>query len=150
MIIIVQGENFRPHKVEALVDDMLSLFLQGIKHIDSREFASVKEKVLLNQITFSNSLKDVADKYYSSMQEKIFNPNERDYTELMKLVTPHSLYAFAKKFMMQESRRLTIELFAKQISAEEKNFLLMPSFNLNQKGYEITSLEVLTEKKFNN
>lgn len=147
LIILVQGENFRPHKVEALVDDMMSVFLEGIKHIDEKEFASVKQKILFEQIAFTNSLKDVADKYYDSVEEQLLNPNEKEYSELMKQVTLKSLYQFARRFLVKESRRITIELFAKKITDEEATYKLLPSFNLNQKSYQIWSLDDVVQRK---
>ena len=147
VIILVQGENFRPHKVEALVDDMMSVFLEDILHIDDHEFLAVKQSVLMELTTFTNSLKDVSEKFYDSIEDEILNPNEKPYSELIKSINQKSLKAFAKRFMIKESRRVTIELFAKKITEEEQSFRLMPSFNLNQKGYQIKSLnEMLTRK----
>lgn len=147
IIILVQGENFRPHKVEALVDDMMSVFLEDLSHIDDHEFAGVKQSVLGDMTSFSNSLHDVADKYYDAVEEELLEPNSKSYADLARGVTQKSLQKFAKKHLVKESRRLTIELFAKKMTQEEQIFRLMPSFNLNQQGYKLTTIDDLLKRK---
>ena len=147
VIILVQGENFRPNKVEAIVDDMLSLFLAHLKRIDTHEFRSVKESVLQELTSFSNSLDDVSEKYFEAIEEEMLNINEKPYSELIKKVTQKSLHSFVKKFLVNESRRITIELYAKDLKEEEKNFRLIPSFNLNQRAYKVTTLEEIMAEK---
>ena len=126
---------------------MLYLFLAKLKQIDSHEFRSVKETVLRDLTSFSNSLDDVSDKYFEAIEEEMLNINEKPYSELIKKVTQKSLHSFAKKFLVHESRRITIELYAKDLKEEEKNFKLIPSFNLNQRAYQITSLEEIMAHK---
>lgn len=127
---------------------MMSVFLEDLRNIDDHEFQAVKSSVLSDITTFSNSLKDVADKYYDDMDEEMLEPNEHSYHELCKGITQKSLQRFAKERLVKQSRRLTIELFAKKITEEERCFRLMPSFNLNQQSYQLTSIEEMMKRKW--
>jgi len=147
IIILVQGENFRPQKVEALVDDMMTVFLEDLVHIEEREFTAVKQNTLVQLTSFSNSLRDVSDKYYDAVEEELLEPNERSYTELMKEVTPKTLQKFAKKYLVKQSRRVTVELFSKRMTDDERNFRLMPSFTLSQQAYKLTTVEEMLARK---
>ena len=144
---MVQGENFRPHKVEALVDDMMTVFMEDLGHIEEKEFAAVKQNKLMELTSFSNSLQDVSDKFYDAVEEELLDPNEKTYAELVKEVTPKSLQRFARKYLVKESRRVTVELFAKKMAAEEKEFRLMPSFNLSGQAYQVTSVDEMLKRK---
>ena len=126
---------------------MMAVFLADISYIEEHEFASVKQNVL-NEITvFTSSLKDVSGKYYDSIEDDLLTPNEKSFAEIIKGINQKSLHVFAKKFLVKESRRITIELFAKKLNEEERDFKLLPSFNLNQKQYRVTNLEELIGRK---
>ena len=143
----MQGENFRPHKVEALVDDMMAVFLADISYIEEHEFAAVKLTILNEVTSFTSSLRDVSSRYYESIEDELLTPNEKSFAEIMKGISQKSLQVFAKKFLVKESRRITIELFAKKLSEDERDFKLLPSFNLNQKQYRVSGLEELVARK---
>lgn len=145
LIILVQGEKFRPNKLEGVVDDMLQLFLSSVTKINKNELNVVKQSVLSDLVEFSSSLKDVSGKYYENIEDQLLNKNEAGYEEIMKKVDQISLRDFAEQFLIRNSRRLTIELFANHISPAEKSYKLMSNFSLNQKEYRITTLEEIAQ-----
>ena len=115
--------------------------------IDEHEFAQAKKEIIEELNTLSNSLFEVAERYYSSFEDKLLNPKDKSYSELVPSITKKSLQNFANRFFVRESRRVTIELFAKSISSDEKTFKLSPSFSLNQRQYTVVTIDEITERK---
>lgn len=147
MIVLIQGENFRPNKVEAIVDDMLSIFSQGLSKITDYEFDQTKQKIFNQLYWLPDSLEDVSEKLNEAIEQELLNPKEKSYLEIKDDITKKSLKIFAEKLFFKESQRLTIELFSKGMSEEERHFVTPRAFNLNQRNYEIVSLEKMMEKK---
>lgn len=144
---MVQGEKFRPHKLEGVVDDMLQLFLSTITKIPKSELAVVKQSVLSDLTEFSSSLQDVAGKYYENIEDSILDKDEKSYSDIMADLNQISLRDFAEGFLIRNSRRVTIELFANRISDAEKTYQLLSNFSLNQKEYKVVTLDELVKRK---
>ena len=83
LIILVQGEKFRPHEIETIVDDLIKSFLDSVSSINDIELASVKQSTLSELSEFSTSLQEVAEKYNDNMEDKLMKNNEEDYAEIM-------------------------------------------------------------------
>lgn len=140
---MVQGEKFRPHKLEAIVDDMLQLFLSSISSIQLAELSVVKRQVLSDLTEFSTSLQEVAGKYYDGLEDKLLEKDERSYEEIVADVNQISLRDFAEEFLIRKTRRLTIELFAGKLKKKEREYRLLGNFNLGQREYTLAKLEDL-------
>ena len=54
---------------------------------------------------------------------------------------------FVNKYLVQQSSRLTIELFAEEVHSEEAEFVLNPNLTLNHRGYEVVTLEQIKMMK---
>lgn len=145
--MLVQGESFRPNEIERLVDKTISDFLNSLQNMDAAEFDRAKESVLFNLNEWSQNLPQVADKYYVNMDEQILEESDQTYAEIAQTMTQKSLYLFAKEFLINKPRRLTIELFAKQITEHESTFRLEAEHTLDQRPYEVVSLESLIDRK---
>ena len=144
---MVQGEKFRPQKLEGVVDDMLQIFLKNILEIGKSELDIVKQTTLSDLVDFSSSLEEVADKYYDNIEEDLLDENEQSYEKIIQEVSQVSIRDFAEEFLIRKSRRVTIELFANKMSESEKNYQLMKNFSLTQKEYSIVSLDELVKRK---
>ena len=114
-MVLIQGEGFRPNLVEQSVDNTIATFLDSLNHMSEEEFNKARESVLFDLNEFSLNLPRVAEKYFANMEEQILEESEQSYLELSRTVTQTSLYYFAKEFFVNKPRRITIELFAKQL-----------------------------------
>lgn len=143
----MQGESFRPNEIEHLVDKTILDFLNSLQNMEEDEFNKAKESVLFELNEWSQNLPQVADKFYVNMDEQILEESDQTYVEIAQTMTQKSLYLFAKEFLINKPRRLTIELFAKQISEQERAFRLESENTLDRRPYEVVSLESLIERK---
>lgn len=71
----------------------------------------------------------------------------RDYKGKLKV---DELYDAASKWLVDESKRITIEMFPALVTDMEQNFYMDRSYSLTEKNYEILSMEDLIRKKFEN
>jgi secreted Zn-dependent insulinase-like peptidase len=147
LIILVQGESFRPNAIEDVVDKIVAEFLENLEKMDSEEFGKAKDSVLNELNEFSQDLPQVSQKFFVNMDEQILEEGDQTYSEIAESVSTKSLYLFAKDFLINKPRRLTIELFAKEVTIEEQAFRLNPQQSLDKKPYEVVTLEALMERK---
>lgn len=145
--MLVQGESFRPHDIEHLVDGTIGDFLGTLETMDVVEFNKAKESVLNDLNEFSKNLPQVAEKFYVDMDEQILEENDQTYAEIAETLTPKTLHLFAKEFLVNKPRRLTIELFANKISELELVYRLDPAKALDSRPYDVVSLESLLDRK---
>lgn len=89
----------------------------------------------------------MADKYYINMDEQILEESDQTYGEIAETMTPKSLYLYAKEFLVNKPRRMTIELFANKVSEEEIAFRLDTAQTLDKRPYEVVGLDYLIERK---
>ena len=97
---------------------------------------------------FPDDLDEIASKIYYHLEEEKVNLDKTSYDEILDNIDVNELYQFAKKGLIDNSRRITIELFANKIDPEEANFKLLEVFALDQRPYEIVPLEILSNFKF--
>ena len=147
LIVLVQGESFRPHMVEKSVDTTIANFLDSLSKMSDEEFSKAMQSVLFDLNEFSLNLPRVAEKYFSNMEEQILEENDQTYVDISQTITQTSLYFFAKEFFVNKPRRVTVELFANQISEEERTFKLGQEFNLDKRPYDVVTLEKMLERK---
>jgi secreted Zn-dependent insulinase-like peptidase len=133
--------------LEGVVDDMLQLFLRSIADIKVGDLEIVKRSVLAELVEFSVSLEDVTQRYFDDVEDSLLDQNELEYQDVVKAVDQLSLRNFAEEFLVRQSKRLTIELFANQITTGEEQYRLQKNFSLNQREYSIVTLEELRKRK---
>ena len=143
----MQGESFRPNQIEKTVEKTLKNFLEEIKSMDENDFMEAKQSILNELNEFSTSLPHVAEKYFARMEENILEENDQNYTTISNSLTQESLYLFAKEFFVNKPRRITLELFANSISEDESGFNLSSEFTLDQREYELCTIDSLLERK---
>ena len=148
MMVLVQGESFRPHDIEGDVDDTLASFLKEIKGMKKSDFDSILRKTVRQLEYFPSDLDAVSDKLFMDMEEVLTDGKPESYISIYRKMTKEGLYEFIDGFMRKNFRRLTIELFANQVTPEEKDYRQIPDFNLNRKPYTLTDIETLVAKKF--
>lgn len=150
LIVLVQGENFRPHNIETQIDGMIEGFLQEMRSLTNEDLDKVKNHMLENLIEFSAVLEDVHEKYYMNVEEQILHEDSMNYTDIAAKINPRSLYQFAEDFFVKNQRRLTIELFASKITKEEHDFRMPSTFSLDKKPYTLKTIDELVAMKTRN
>lgn len=147
LIILVQGESFRPNAIESVVDRVISEFLTKLENMEADEFQKAKDSVLNELNEFSQDLDQVSQKFYVNMDEQLLEEGDQTYNEIGESCTTKSLYLFAKDFLVNKPRRLTIELFAKEVTLEEQAFRMDASQSLDKRAYEVVTMDFLIEKR---
>lgn len=147
VIILVEGESFRPNNIEKVVDETISNFIKGIMSYDDEDFIAAKDNTLQQLSEFSPNLPSVAEKFLVNMDEQLLSEDDQTYEEISKSITKNSLYLFAKDFLINRPRRLTIELFANKIESNEMSFKLEADLNLDKRNYEVVTLDYLLDRK---
>jgi len=67
--------------------------------------------------------------------------DQTSYANILKFNKISEFREFTSRYLLQDSSRLTIELFANEVRAEEANFILDSNLSLNHREYEIVTLE---------
>ncbi len=69
MLVLVQGEKFRPDAIEKTIDEMILNFIDTLKILTSESLELIKKKTVEELNDFSPQLSEVADKYQASVEE---------------------------------------------------------------------------------
>ena len=147
LIVLVQGESFRPHQIEHQVDGMIQTFIQGLTGISEEEFEKVKALMLEQLTEFSVLLENIHEKYHHAVEEQILKEDDVSFEDISKSLTRESIQEFANEFFVQNQRRVTIELFASRVDEDEARFTMASSLGLGKKAYTITSLAEMAQLK---
>ena len=148
LMVLIQGENFRPHQIEKAVDQTLKEFIDNIKKMSLLEIKNQMEDTINDIMQFPDDLDEVASKIYYHLEEEKVNLDKSDYEDIFNNVTVEEFYDFAYNSLVNDCKRVTIELFANEVREEEMRFKLLDVFSLDQREYEVVPLEVLESFKF--
>ena len=121
--------------------------LEEIQSMPEEKFKAGKAKVLEQINEFSIDLQNVSQKYYLNLEEQIMEEDDQSNDSISETITQSSLYFFVKEWLINKSRRITIELFAKKISETEQQFKLPSEQNLDKRGYDIVTFEEMIKRK---
>jgi hypothetical protein len=69
VLVLVQGEKFRPDAIEKTIDEMILNFIDTLKILTSESLELIKKKTVEELNDFSPQLSEVADKYQASVEE---------------------------------------------------------------------------------
>ncbi|MCA6492174.1 MAG: hypothetical protein IM572_05825 [Chitinophagaceae bacterium] len=147
LIVLVQGESFRPHQIEHQIDGTLQKFIDELRQIPTDEFEKVKLLMLEQMTEFSVLLENIHSKYHHNVEEQILKEDDMSFQDISKSLTLDSMQEFATEFFVKNQRRVTIELFANRVNEDEAFFNMDRSFSLNKEPYTITSLAEMAELK---
>jgi len=147
LIVLVQGESFRPHQIEHQIDGTIQKFIDGLMAISEEEFEKVKTLMLEQLTEFSVLLENIHEKYHHSVEEQILKEDDVSFEDISKSLTRESMQEFAKEFFVQNQRRVTIELFANRVSEDEAQFNMASSLSLGKQAYTITNLAEMAQLK---
>lgn len=73
--------------------------------------------------------------------------DQTSYQNVLKFNQISEFRTFVSKYLVQDSSRLTIEMFAEEVRSEEQLFVLDSSMALNHREYEVVSLEHIRAMK---
>lgn len=73
--------------------------------------------------------------------------DQTSYANILRYNQIGEFRNFVSKFLVQESARLTIEMFANEVRSEETGFVLSSSVALNRREYEVVTLEQIRAMK---
>ena len=73
--------------------------------------------------------------------------DQTSYQNVLKFNQISEFRAFVSKYLVQESSRLTIQMFAEEVRSEEQLFVLEANMTLNHREYEVVSLESIRAMK---
>ena len=148
LMVLIQGENFRPHKIEKAVDQTLKEFIENIKTMELSDIKNEIENTVNDIVQFPDDLDEVASKIYYHLEEEKVNLDSSDYMEILENVGVQEFYDFAYNNLVRDCRRVTIELFAKEVREEEMMFRMLDVFSLDQRSYDVVPIEIMQNLKF--
>ena len=116
LIILIQGENFRPNSIESVVDEVLMKFIEDLKKKSPSEIKKIVVQNIADILQFPDTLDNVASKIFYHLEEEKLNNDSSSYLDLLKDFDTDDLYKFAYENLVKNQARISIELFAKNIS----------------------------------
>lgn len=69
IMILIQGEKFRPHEIEKEVEKTIIEFLNEIKKLDHSEFLKIVRTKINNVVEFSDDMSEVASSIYTEINQ---------------------------------------------------------------------------------
>lgn len=141
IVIILQGESFRPSDIESVVEDTVREFIAELKSKSGEEIEQLKELIVERYTEFTNSLSDVTSREWDFIHEAYILGEDGDYIREAKDIRLEDLVKFAEDMFLTTQKRVTIELFAHGASKEEMEYEIERSQALGGKEYEIVSLD---------
>lgn len=69
------------------------------------------------------------------------------YENVLKSNQIAEFRAFVSKYLVQDSARLTIEMFAREVTAEEQTVVMEAALAVNQRAYEVVTLAQINAMK---
>ena len=122
--------------------------MNEVKKIDSKEFQRLINSKINISLQFSDDLDEVSSKIYSKVDEKLTAIDDTVFKDYKNKLTVNELYQLARKWFLRESKRITIEMFPTMVMDDEKNYVMDRSYSLNDKNYEILTIDEIVKKKF--
>ena len=141
IVIILQGESFRPSEVESVVEDTVREFIEELRAKPVSEIAQLKDLVVERYTEFTNSLSDVTSREWDFIHEAYILGEEGDYVKEAEEIQLQDLVDFAEEMFVKTQKRVTVELFAHGVSPQEEEFQLQKNKALGGFEYETVSLD---------
>lgn len=141
LVIILQGESFRPNEIETVVEDTVREFIEELRAKAESEITQLKDLVVERYTEFTNSLSDVTSREWDFIHEAYILGEEGDYVKEAEEIQLQDLVDFAEEMFVNTQKRVTIELFAHGVSREEEEFQLQKSQALGGFEYKTVSLD---------
>ena len=73
LIVLIQGENFRPNNIESVVDEVLFNFVEDLKKKTPKEIKKIIVQNIADILQFPDTLDDVASKIFYHLEEEKVN-----------------------------------------------------------------------------
>jgi secreted Zn-dependent insulinase-like peptidase len=141
IIILVQGENFRPADIEKDIEETVLEFIEQLKEKSEQELDDIKMLVVEKYTEFSNSLSDVTSKEWEFIESAYILGEKTDYEKVAMNITKEDVLEFAMQTFIHKQKRITVELFAHGLTEDEHRFQLLPEDALGGLEYEIRNLD---------
>ena len=90
----------------------------------------------------------MAEKIYSDIDEKLTDTDDTVYRDYKHKLSVRELYETAVKWFVQDSRRITIEMFPGLVTDKEREFVMERNYSLTGKNYELVTIDDLVRMKF--
>jgi len=149
IIILVQGENFRPADIEKDIEDTVLELIEQIKNKSPSELDDMKMLVIEKYTEFSNSLSDVTSKEWEFIEAAYILGEKTDYERVAFDITKEEIIEFAMETFIHKQKRITVELFAHGLTEDEHRYQLLPEDSLGGLEYEIRSLDEIMKIRDN-
>jgi hypothetical protein len=141
IIILIQGENFRPADIEKDIEETVLEFIEQLKEKTDQELDDIKMLVVEKYTEFSNSLSDVTSKEWEFIESAYILGEKTDYEKVAIDITKEDILDFAMQTFIHRQKRITVELFAHGLTEDEHRFQLLPENSLGGLEYEIRNLD---------
>lgn len=149
IIILVQGENFRPAEIEKVIEDTVLEFIEQLRAKTDEELDDIKMLVVEKYTEFSNSLSDVTSKEWNFIEAEYILGERADYEKEALDVSKDEIIQFAEQMFIHRQKRITVELFAHGLTEDEHRFQLLEQDSLGGLQYEIRSLDEIVKIRDN-
>ena len=144
-MIMIQGQKFRPTEIEGLIEDTIRNFFEELKKKTNNELDDLKDLIVRNYTEFTNSIGDVASKLWDFIEEEYILEEEQDYETIATSITLSDLTEYYQSTFFDNQKRITLQLFSKELKEEEKNFTIDPNKRLIDLDYQIKSIDEMIQ-----
>ena len=141
VIILVQGEKFRPNEIEGDIEDTIREFMVLLNKKTNAEVEELKAVILEYYTEFTNSLDDVTSKEWDFLEEEyVLNENE-DYEKVAENISKEDLIDYCQTTFYDLQRRLTVQLFSNKVTPEEQKYRLEDDKMLVDMPYDFKTVD---------
>jgi secreted Zn-dependent insulinase-like peptidase len=147
IIILVQGENFRPTDIEKDIEQTILEFMDIIENKTIEDIEDIKFLMLERFTEFSNSLEDVTAKEWDFIETEYILQEKPEYQKIADDIQKEDLIEFCKDVFLNHQKRISIELFAHQMTKEEESFELLTEESLGGVSYELKTVDEMIKKR---
>lgn len=141
LVLVVQSERLRPDRIEAEVEDALQKVLSLVKKMRKSAFLRLLSVAIQDLSRFEESWTGVVEKVYEEMEEKLTFGSVEELRFIRRGLSLEAFVSLAESVLRLKQKRVTLELFAKEVSEQEQKYVLNPAMSLTQRVYRIVSLE---------
>jgi len=147
VVIMVEGETFRPTGIEQIVDAMMLEFIDEMRILSEDEYDKLCAMMVRESTTLPTSLASVTSRLYSDKRFEETMGDQISYQNVLKFNKIAEFRTFVSKYLLQDSSRLTIQMFAEEVRTEEQNFIMEANLALNRRAYDVVTLDQIRAMK---
>lgn len=87
-------------------------------------------------------------KLISKLISQKTNIDSSNYSDYKNKLTTKDLHSFAYQYLIKDTKRITIEMFSREVQDYEKTYVMPRVYSVNKMHYKLIELDDLVNLKF--